>query len=137
MLATVPPKMVSGMIRPLHPGFCLKVPGGWPRGRTATRAYFGSVSDAPSLLAGSVPGRSLQVFFPPFVHVPSGSTEAELVTWRVPQLLREMRAPGLGHLTAVGHLFSLMFLQVLRVHMARQKLGGWFVGLTTVVCRAP
>jgi AraC-like DNA-binding protein len=66
---------------------------------------------------------------PSLIHVPGGTVEAEVLTWLVPQLLHEIRDRRPGHEVAVGHLFSLMFLQVLRVYMSRGAFGGWLAGL--------
>lgn len=64
---------------------------------------------------------------PPVVHVKSTAPEAAAIGWLLSQLVGEMAASRPGTVTATSQLAQLVFLQVLRAHIAASEPlpAGW------------
>ncbi len=97
-------------------------------------AYYGGIADF-ILVAGKttldpIEAPLLLDLLPPLLHIPYGSAEAEVLTWLTQQLSREMRDRRPGYPLAASHLFSLMFMQVLRTRLTDASAStGWLAAL--------
>jgi AraC-like DNA-binding protein len=79
-----------------------------------------------------VSGGLLADVLPPLIHVRAGSFQAPVLQWLLDQMVRERAAdlPGAGVVSA--HLAQLMFVQVLRCHLAESDSfpPGWLRALS-------
>ena len=98
-------------------------------------AHYGGIADF-ILVAGKTTLDPVQApllldLLPPLLHIPYGSAEAEVLTWLTQQLSREMRDRRPGYPFAASHLFSLMFMQVLRTRLTTSAAAstGWLSAL--------
>jgi AraC-like DNA-binding protein len=107
-------------------GSCLEQP---PRDALAFMAHkrelIGKIGDGSEslILAGAValnPATSdlLQNALPPIIHIKAGASEALTVRWIVNQLLAEQTGHAPGTNVATSGLAQLLFVQILRAHMA-------------------
>jgi AraC-like DNA-binding protein len=99
------------------------------KGRTVTQIGDGSEC---VLLAGMVPlhpssGALLTDVLPALVHVRAASPQAAALRWVVEQILEERRSTLPGASIASAQLAQLMFVQVLRAHLASSGTlpSGW------------
>jgi AraC-like DNA-binding protein len=70
------------------------------------------------ILLDPTSGRILADVLPPVIHVSSVSSGATVLRWLLDQLIREQAAELPGSSLATTHLAQLMFLQILRIHLA-------------------
>ncbi len=83
------------------------------------------------LLGGRVrfaPGAELLLdSLPPVLVVQGGSDAAAVIRWLLPQLMLEATRVQVGALSATTHLAQLLFIQLLRAHLATGRAGqrGW------------
>lgn len=71
---------------------------------------------------------------PPFIHVPAASSEAVGLRWLLAELVAEGHRDRPGAGLAAGHLAQLMFVRVIRAHLAGTDVRGtsevgWLRGL--------
>lgn len=103
--------------------------------RRARHGDAGASGDATHLIGGSVrfdeAGAGLLLdSLPPVVVVQRGSETALTVHWLLGQLAQEMQRPQVGTASVTAHLAHLLFVQVLRAHLAstaagQADQGGW------------
>ncbi len=63
-------------------------------------------------------GRLLADVLPPLIHVQAASPQATVMAWLLDQLVREQAAEKPGASAASAQLAQLLFIQILRVHLA-------------------
>lgn len=85
-----------------------------------------SSGDAFFLLGGHVQldaarGGLLSQVLPPLIHVRADAPQATVLHWLLDQLVREREAALPGASVATAQLAQLMFVQILRVHLAETK----------------
>jgi AraC-like DNA-binding protein len=68
---------------------------------------------------------------PPVMHIPAASDEAAVLRWTLDQLARELTEMRPGGALVSEHLGHILFVHVLRAHMAREgdSSPGWLRGL--------
>lgn len=81
-------------------------------------------------------GDALMDVLPPLIHVRGASPEAESLRWLLDRLGAETASIQPGAAAATGHLGQLMFLELLRTHLAQARDGvggieaeGWLAAL--------
>ncbi|WP_246793394.1 AraC family transcriptional regulator [Burkholderia perseverans] len=55
---------------------------------------------------------------PPLIHVDGRSEQAAVLQWLLARLVRELEVAGPGSALASNHLSQMMFIEILRVHLA-------------------
>lgn len=88
-----------------------------------TRIIGGSFTFTPGAAADR-----LLAALPAVVHVPAGTGSAETLAWALRRIDAELREPLAGELVS-EHLAMVMFVHVLRVHLARGGTTGWLAAL--------
>ncbi|WAL68065.1 AraC family transcriptional regulator [Amycolatopsis cynarae] len=75
---------------------------------------------------------------PAVIHVPSGTAEADTVRWALGQIGMELLHRPLGATLVAEHLAVVMFVHILRLHLAREPkpASGWLAGLADPVVAA-
>ncbi|MFT3708871.1 MAG: AraC family transcriptional regulator [Archangium sp.] len=76
-------------------------------------------------------GRLLSAVLAPWVHVKTGSPEAEPLRWILDQLVRERTLPRVGSDVAITQLAQLMFVYLVRSHL--RSTGATSVGWARVL----
>lgn len=115
--------------------------GGAPAEETRAADIFRGVSvaragdgDDTRIIGGSFtfqPGAAatrLLAALPAIVHVPAGTDHAETLAWALTRIDAELREPLAGELVS-EHLAMVMFVHVLRLHLARGGTTGWLAAL--------
>lgn len=79
----------------------------------------------------AVSGGLLADVLPPLIHVRAASPQATVLQWLVDQLVRERAADLPGASVASAQLAQLMFIQILRAHLAASETlaAGWLRAL--------
>jgi AraC-like DNA-binding protein len=68
---------------------------------------------------------------PPVMHIPASSDEAATLRWTLDHLAKELSNPRPGGALLAEHLGHMLFINVLRAHMASEgdNTAGWLKGL--------
>jgi AraC-like DNA-binding protein len=84
------------------------------------------------ILLDPTSGRILADVLPPLIHVRADSSRATVLQWLLEQLIREQAAELPGGSLATKQLAQLMFLQILRIHLAASGplAAGWLRAVT-------
>lgn len=71
---------------------------------------------------------------PAVMHIPAKSHEAAVLRWTLDQLARELTDARPGSVLMSEHLGHILFVNVLRAHMARkgEDASGWLKGLSDI-----
>ncbi|WP_333999748.1 AraC family transcriptional regulator [Burkholderia gladioli] len=74
-----------------------------------------------------VNGSLLLEVLPPLIHIDGRSEQAAVLQWLLARLVRELEAGALGSSLACTHLSQMMFIEILRAHLARdtELSPGW------------
>jgi len=78
-----------------------------------------------------ISGKLLTDVLPPLIHVKAASPQSMVLQWLVDRLFREKVADLAGAPVASAHLAQLMFVQILRAHLAQAEAlpAGWLRAL--------
>ncbi|GAA2899631.1 AraC family transcriptional regulator [Actinoplanes cyaneus] len=72
----------------------------------------------------------LLAHLPPVMHVPAATAQADNIAWVLHHIAVEAQQPRIGASVIAKHLAMVLFVEVLRLHLARspQDVSGWLAG---------